>query len=46
MAPWVELGAPAVQTAPSGDKRWRSVPACRSDSTLVVMLEPAVRQEE
>jgi hypothetical protein len=46
MAPWAELGDPAVQTAPSGDKRWRSVPAHRSDSTPVGMLEPAVRQEE
>jgi hypothetical protein len=46
MAPWAELGAPAVQTAPSRDKRWRSVPARRSDSTPVEKLEPAVRQEE
>jgi hypothetical protein len=46
MAPWAELGAPAVQTAPYGDKRWRSVPARCSDSTPVGMLEPAVRQEE
>jgi hypothetical protein len=45
MAPWAELGAPAVQTAPSGDKRWRSVPARHNDSTPVGMLEPAVQQE-
>jgi hypothetical protein len=45
MAPWAELGAPAVQTARSGDKSWRSVPARRSDSTPVGMLEPAVQQE-
>jgi hypothetical protein len=46
MAPWVELSAPTVQTAPSGDKRWHSVPARHSDSTPVGVLEPAVRQEE
>jgi hypothetical protein len=46
MAPWADLGAPAVQTAPSEDKRWRSVPACHNDSTPVGMPEPAVRQEE
>jgi hypothetical protein len=46
MTPWAELGAPAVQTAPFGDKRWRSVPARHSDSMPVGVLEPAVRQEE
>jgi hypothetical protein len=46
MAPWAELGALAVQTAPSGDKHWRSVLARHSDSTPVVVLEPAVQQEE
>jgi hypothetical protein len=46
MAPWAELGAPAVQTAPSGDKRWCSVLSHRSDSTPVEMLELAVQQEE
>jgi hypothetical protein len=46
MAPWAVLGAPAVYTAPSEDKRWRSVPARHSDSTPVGVLEPAIRQEE
>jgi hypothetical protein len=46
MAPWAELGAPAVQTAPSGDRRWRSAPARHSESTPVGALESAVRQEE
>jgi hypothetical protein len=46
MAPWAELGAPAVPTAPSEDRRWCSVPARHSESTLVEVLEPAVRQEE
>ena len=46
MAPWAELGAPAVPPAPSGGKRWRSAPAGRSDSTCEGVLEPAVRQEE
>ena len=45
MAPWAELGAPAVPPAPSGGKSWRSAPAGRSDSTREV-LELAVRQEE
>ena len=46
LAPWAELGAPAVSPAPSGGKCWRSAPAGRSDSTLEEVLEPAVRQEE
>jgi hypothetical protein len=46
MAPWAELGAPAIQSAPSGDKRWRNVPARHTDSMPMGMLEPAVRQEE
>jgi hypothetical protein len=46
MAPWAELGAPAVQTVPSGDGRWRSAPARHSESTPVGALESAVRQEE
>ena len=45
LAPWAELGAPAVPPAPSGGKCWRSAPAGRSDSTLKEVLEPAVRQE-
>ena len=44
MAPWAELGAPAVPPAPSGGKRWRSAPAGRSESTCEEV--PAVRQEE
>ena len=46
MAPWAELGAPAVPPAPSGGKRWRSAPDGRSDSTREESLEPTVRQEE
>jgi hypothetical protein len=46
MAPWAELGAPAVPTAPYGDRRWRSVPARLSGSTHVGVLEPATRQKE
>ena len=46
LAPWAELGAPAVPPAPSGGKCWRSAPAGRSDSTHEEVLEPAVRQEE
>jgi hypothetical protein len=46
MAPWAEMGAPAIPTAPSGDRRWRSVPARHSGSTLVGVLEPAARQKE
>ena len=46
MAPWVELGSPAVLPAPSGGKSWRSAPAGRSDSRCEGVLEPAVRQEE
>ena len=46
VAPWAELGAPAVLPAPSGGKCWRSAPAGRSDSTREELLEPAVRQEE
>ena len=45
LAPWAELGAPAVPPAPSRGKSWRSAPAGRSDSTREV-LELAVRQEE
>ena len=46
LAPWAELGAPAVPPVPSGGKRWRSAPDGRSDSTREESLEPAVRQEE
>ena len=46
LAPWAELGAPAVLPAPLGGKCWRSAPAGRSDSTREEVLEPAVRQEE
>ena len=46
LAPWAELGAPAVPPAPSRGKRWRSAPDGRSDSTREELLEPAVRQEE
>ena len=46
LAPWAELGAPAVPPALSGGKRWRSAPDCRSDSTREESLEPAIRQEE
>ena len=44
LAPWAELGAPAVLPAPSGGKSWRSAPAGRSKSTREEV--PAVRQEE
>ena len=44
MAPWAELGAPAVPPAPSGGKRWRSASAGRSESTCEEV--PVVRQEE
>src|SRR6185312_1682694 len=46
VAPWAELGAPAVPPAPSGGKRWRSAPAGRSESRCEGVPEPAVRQEE
>ena len=46
VAPWAELGAPAVPPAPSGGKSWRSAPAGRSDSRLRDPLAPAVRQDE
>ena len=46
LAPWAELGAPAVPPAPFGDKSWRSAPAGRSDSRCEGVPEPAVRQEE
>ena len=46
LAPWAELGAPAVPPAPSGGKSWCSAPAGRSDSTCEGVLELAVRQEE
>ena len=46
LAPWAELGAPAVPPAPFGGKSWRSAPAGCSDSTCEEVLEPAVRQEE
>src|SRR6185312_6375670 len=46
VAPWAELGAPAVLPAPSGGKCWRSAPAGRSDSRCEGVPEPAVRQEE
>ena len=44
MAPWAELGAPAIPPAPSGGKSWHSAPAGRSESTREEV--PAVRQEE
>ena len=44
LAPWAELGAPAVPPASSGGKRWRSAPAGRSESTCEEV--PAIRQEE
>ena len=43
LAPWAELGTPAVPPAPSGGKCWHSAPAGRSDSTREEVLEPAVR---
>ena len=46
LAPWAELGAPAVPATPSGGKSWRSSPAGRSDSRCEGVPEPAVRQEE
>ena len=46
LAPWAELGAPAVPPAPFGGKSWRSAPAGRSDSKCEGVPEPAVRQEE
>ena len=46
LAPWAELGAPAVPPVPSGGKSWRSAPAGRSDSRCEEVLEPAVWQEE
>ena len=46
LAPWAELGAPAVPPAPSGGKSWRSAPAGRRDSTVEEVLEPAVRQAD
>ena len=46
LAPWAELGAPAVPPAPSRGKCWRSAPAGRNDSTHEEVLELAVRQEE
>jgi len=46
LAPWAELGAPAVPPTPSGGKSWHSAPDGRSDSTREESLEPAIRQEE
>ena len=46
LAPWAELGAPAVPPAHSGGKSWRSAPAGRSDSRCEGVPEPVVRQEE
>ena len=46
LAPWTELGAPAVLPVPSGGKSWHSAPAGHSDSTHEEVLEPTVRQEE
>ena len=46
LAPWAELGTPAVPPAPSEGKNWRSAPDGRSDSTREESLEPAVQQEE
>ena len=45
LAPWAELGAPAVPPAPSGGKRWRSAAAGRSESRCAGVPEPAVRWE-
>ena len=46
LAPWAELGAPAVPPAPSGGKSWRSSPDGRNDSTREELLDPAARQGE
>ena len=46
LAPWAELGTPAVPPAPSGGKCWCSAPAGHSDSKCEGVPEPAVRQEE
>src|SRR6185312_3706260 len=46
LAPWAELGAPAIPPAPSGGKSWRSATAGHSESRCEGVLEPAVRQEE
>ena len=46
LAPWAELGSPAVPPTPSGGKSWHSAPAGRSESRREEVLEPAVRQEE
>ena len=46
LAPWAELGAPAVPPAPSGGKSWRRAPAGLCDNRCEGVLEPAVRQEE
>ena len=46
LAPWAELGAPAIPPTPSGGKSWHSALAGRSDSMREGVLEPAVRQEE
>ena len=46
LAPWAELGAPAVPPAPSGGKHWRSAPAGHSESRREGVPEPTVRQEE
>ena len=45
LAPWAELGAPAIPPAPFGGKSWRSAPAGRSDSRCEGVPEPAVRPE-
>ena len=46
LAPWAELGAPAIPPTPFGGKSWHSALAGRSDSMREGVLEPAVRQEE
>ena len=46
LAPWAELGAPAVPPAPSRGKRWHSAPVGRSESRCEGVPEPAIRQEE
>jgi hypothetical protein len=45
LGPWVVLHAPAVPTAPSEDRRWRSVPARRSGSTPAEVQRPAAQEE-
>ena len=46
LAPWAELGAPAVPPAHSGGKSWHSAPVGRSDSRREEVPKPTVWQEE